>query len=189
MAVPLGGTGLSYAASAFLALFLETLFYGKSFPLFELKVALILTSRPVRIHVCHIHLRGVSQTNPRSNVAGKFQHSIARHLQFHVPFWNHRERLLGFYHINKTKGMQHLGIDAYRAMEAFIYFPGGAFAYLLTTGANAPAYVLKNVIYNVQTILGDGFIVIFVSPAALRSPLTLICTRYTGCTWSGAATS
>ncbi|KAJ7627688.1 hypothetical protein DFH06DRAFT_733371 [Mycena polygramma] len=28
MAVPLGGTGLSYASSAFLALFLETLFYG-----------------------------------------------------------------------------------------------------------------------------------------------------------------
>ncbi|KAJ7218284.1 hypothetical protein C8J57DRAFT_1537455 [Mycena rebaudengoi] len=55
-------------------------------------------------------------------------------------------------------GSMHLGLDMYRILEGFIHFPGGAFAYLLSTGTNNPAYVLKNLLFTLQTLLGDGFI-------------------------------
>ncbi|KAJ6499556.1 hypothetical protein C8R47DRAFT_971635, partial [Mycena vitilis] len=56
-------------------------------------------------------------------------------------------------------GTIHLGIDAYRAMESFVYYPGGAFAYLLATGTRNPIFIFKNVLYSAQTIVGDGFII------------------------------
>ncbi|KAJ7627697.1 hypothetical protein DFH06DRAFT_1339204 [Mycena polygramma] len=56
-------------------------------------------------------------------------------------------------------GTIHLGIDAYRAMESFVYYPGGAFAYLLAIGTKNTIFILKNVLYSVQTIVGDGFII------------------------------
>ncbi|KAJ6571854.1 hypothetical protein B0H19DRAFT_1255785 [Mycena capillaripes] len=125
MAVPLGGTGLNYASSAFLAIFLETLFYGLFVFTFMVSTFVLYRKRA----------RG--------------QTALAN---INIPLLSVSSAMFIF-------GTMHLGIDAYRSMEAFVYYPGGAFAYLLATGTNTPLYVLKNVLYTAQTILGDGFII------------------------------
>ncbi|KAJ6590492.1 hypothetical protein DFH09DRAFT_1026483 [Mycena vulgaris] len=125
MAVPLGGTGASYAESAFLSLFLEALFYGLFLFMFAMSTFVLCRKRT---HV---------------------QTSLAN---FNIP-------LLAVSTSMFILGTAHLSIDAYRGLESFVYSPGGAFAYLLSAGTNSPAYVLKNALYNAQTLLGDGFII------------------------------
>ncbi|KAJ7484644.1 hypothetical protein FB451DRAFT_1233036 [Mycena latifolia] len=125
MAVPLGGTGLSYAESAFLSLFLEALFYGLFVFMYAISTFVVCRRR-------------TSGQTSLGNV--------------NIPLLAVSSSMFIF-------GTIHLGIDAHRAMESFVYYPGGAFAYLLATGTNSGEYVLKNVLYNVQTLLGDGFII------------------------------
>ncbi|KAJ7039894.1 hypothetical protein C8F04DRAFT_1392151 [Mycena alexandri] len=50
---------------------------------------------------------------------------------------------------------QHLGIHAYRAMQAFVYFPGGPFAYLLSTRTNQPIYI----IYRLYKVWGTNWLI------------------------------
>ncbi|KAJ7770610.1 hypothetical protein B0H16DRAFT_1715269 [Mycena metata] len=125
MTVPLGGTGLSYASSAFLALFLEALFYGLFAFMFAISLFVLHRKRPT----------------------------------VHTSFANGNLPLLSVSTLMFILGTIHLGIDAYRAMQAFVYFPGGAFAYLLSTGTNQPIYIVKNVSYYAQMLLGDGFMI------------------------------
>ncbi|KAJ7672892.1 hypothetical protein B0H14DRAFT_3069200 [Mycena olivaceomarginata] len=56
-------------------------------------------------------------------------------------------------------GTIHLGMDAYRTMELFVYYPRGPLAYLIASGTNTPLFVSKNVIYHAQTFLGDIFMI------------------------------
>ncbi|KAJ7791958.1 hypothetical protein B0H14DRAFT_2933791 [Mycena olivaceomarginata] len=56
-------------------------------------------------------------------------------------------------------GTIHLGMDAYRTMESFVYYPRGPLAYLIASGTNTPLFVSKNVIYHAQTFLGDIFMI------------------------------
>ncbi|KAJ7151070.1 hypothetical protein C8R46DRAFT_962913 [Mycena filopes] len=125
MAVPLGGTGLSYASSAFLAILLEALFYGLFAFMFAVSLFVLHRKRPtVRTSFTSVNI-------PLLSVS-----------------------ILMF-----LLGTVHFGIDAYRAMEGFVYFPGGAFAYLLSTGTKQTAFILKNVVYTAQMLLGDGFMI------------------------------
>ncbi|KAJ6486782.1 hypothetical protein C8R45DRAFT_995862 [Mycena sanguinolenta] len=122
---PLGGTGLSYASSAFLAIILETLFYGLFVFMFIISTFVLFRKR------------------------ARNQTSLAN---VNLP-------LLSISSIMFILGTIHLGLDSYRAMESFIYYPGGAFAYLLAMGTNTPLYISKNVIYHAQIFLGDIFMI------------------------------
>ncbi|KAF7326351.1 hypothetical protein MVEN_02621400 [Mycena venus] len=126
MAVPLGGTGLSYASSAFLAIILETLFYGLFLFMFITSTFVLYRKRP---------------RNPTASLA-----------KINLPLLSISSAMFIF-------GTIHLAMDAYRAMESFVYYPGGAFAYLIATGTNTPLYVSKNVLYHAQTFLGDMFMI------------------------------
>ncbi|KAF7349191.1 hypothetical protein MSAN_01708500 [Mycena sanguinolenta] len=122
---PLGGTGLSYASSAFLAIILETLFYGLFVFMFIISTFVLFRKRT------------------------RSQTSLAN---VNLP-------LLSISSIMFIFGTVHLILDAYRAMESFVFYPEGAFAYLLATGTNTPLYISKNVIYHAQTFLGDIFMI------------------------------
>lgn len=57
-------------------------------------------------------------------------------------------------------GPQHLAIDLQRVLNGFIRFPdrvGGAAAYFGTI--SDPLFIFKNVVYYMQTIIGDSFVV------------------------------
>ncbi|KAF8189965.1 hypothetical protein K438DRAFT_1971460 [Mycena galopus ATCC 62051] len=125
MAVPLGGTGLSYASSAFLAIILETLFYGMFVFMFIVSTFVLYRKRP---------------RDPTSLA------------NINIPLLSISSAMFIF-------GTIHLGMDAYRAMESFVYYPDGAFAYLLAIGTNTPLYISKNVLYSAQTLLGDIFMI------------------------------
>ncbi|KAJ7833163.1 hypothetical protein B0H14DRAFT_2801579 [Mycena olivaceomarginata] len=126
MAVPLGGTGLSYASSALLAIILETLFYGLFLFMFLASTLVLYRKRA----------RG--------------QTSLLKALN--LP-------LLSISAIMFIFGTIHLGMDAYRTMESFVYYLRGPFAYLIASGTNTPLYVSKNAIYHAQTFLGDTFMI------------------------------
>ncbi|KAJ7871357.1 hypothetical protein B0H13DRAFT_2060658 [Mycena leptocephala] len=125
MAVPLGGTGLTYAASTFFAMVFETVFYGIFLYIFIISTLVLYRNRPG------------SQT------------SLA----------NMNLRLLSVSSLMFILGTIHLAIDVYRAMQSFIYYPGGPMAYLLATGTKQPIYVLKNVLFTLQSFLADGFLI------------------------------
>ncbi|KAJ7301006.1 hypothetical protein DFH08DRAFT_979126 [Mycena albidolilacea] len=125
MTVPLGGTGLSYAASAFLSIILESMFYGLFVFMFAISTFVLCRKRTgVRTALANVKIPVLAVSSSMFIIAS-----------------------------------MHLGIDAYSAMEGFVYFPKGAFAWLLSTGTNTPAAILKTVLYYLQTTLADGFII------------------------------
>ncbi|KAJ7791960.1 hypothetical protein B0H14DRAFT_2933801 [Mycena olivaceomarginata] len=126
MAVPLGGTGLSYASSALLAIILESLFYGLFLFMFLASTFVLYRKRA----------RGQTSLLKAVNLP-----------------------LLSISAIMFILGTIHLGMDAYRTMEPFVYYPRGPFAYLIASGANTPLYVSKNAIYHAQIFLGDTFMI------------------------------
>ncbi|KAJ6474922.1 hypothetical protein C8R45DRAFT_1103057 [Mycena sanguinolenta] len=125
MSAPLGGTGLSYAASAFLSIILESMFYGLFMFMFAISSFVVCRRRTdVRTALANVNIPVLAVSSSMFIIAS-----------------------------------MHLGIDAYSAMEGFVYFPKGAFAWLLSTGTNTPAAILKTVLYHLQTALADGFII------------------------------
>ncbi|KAJ7336435.1 hypothetical protein DFH08DRAFT_965308 [Mycena albidolilacea] len=58
-------------------------------------------------------------------------------------------------------GTIHLGMDAYRIMESFVYYPRGPLAYLIASGTNTPLF----------TFLGDIFMIYRLYKSIFNHPL------------------